>query len=229
MNILSKPLWAGMGLVAALTASWAIQAAGESQPETVPAVSAEEAAPAAKGKMNTALTPEQTLVMSTEAPGGRNANLDFLYETLRKDPAKGNMIVDSNAPYVDLRKEIEMAVRVREKGTQKAAVDDEVTVRLKEMAKLKEELAKMIEEKTQASQSLQLLVSLYESISADKVAKILRQMPFSVSLAVMKTMSPRKSSKILAEMEDKYAAEMSRRLLQTNQKKISLQTAGGTP
>lgn len=222
MNILSKPLWAGMGLVVALTATWAIQAAGEAQPETAPAAAEEK-------KMNTILAPEQAVVMSSDAPGGRKINLDFLYETLRKDPDGGNMIVDNNAPYVDLRKEIEMAVRMREKGRQTAAVDDEVTVRLKEMARLKEELAKMVEEKTQASQSLQLLVSLYESISADKVAKVLRQMPFSVSLAVMKTMSPRKSSKILAEMEDKYAAEMSRRLLQTSQKKISLQTTEGAP
>ena len=87
--------------------------------------------------------------------------------------------------------------------------------RQKELAKLQGDLSKEIKKKTEDNENLRLVINLYESLKPDEAAGLLKRMPLSVTVTMIKMMSPKKSSKILAVMDPKLAAQISRLLIQS--------------
>ncbi len=156
-------------------------------------------------------------------------DLKFLYDQTQFDPEKINLVVEDNPVFVDLKREMERLQREKEKQSTASAMENEIGSRIQEMGKLREELGKEVKEKVAANDNLSLLVKLYETISPDKVATILKGMPFSVSLEIMKMMKPKKTSLILSAMDEKFAGEMSRRLIQSGSYSSSSQSKGGRP
>lgn len=135
--------------------------------------------------------------------------------------AKAKRIDKENALYMDLAREIELEARDRSKresgadNEQVKLLQSELDGKLKELEVIRKEVSKEVKAKAEANENLKLLVSLYETISAEQTAELLKRMPASVSLAVMQMMSPKKASKILSAMDPKVAAELSRRLITT--------------
>lgn len=159
-----------------------------------------------------AVTGIPVLANAEQAGGSVRASRDA--SVLDADDSLGG--AESNSLYVNLAREMQLAERKRESAVDQTSVDvlsGEVRDRLEELKALSGLLETKIEQKTAENGNLKLLVTLYESISADQAAELLKRIPFPVSLTVFQMMSPRKSAKILAAMDPKIGAELSRRLI----------------
>ncbi|MBX7148459.1 hypothetical protein K1X76_05190 [bacterium] len=120
-----------------------------------------------------------------------------------------------NALYMNLAKEIEFNEKERDKRHEMSysMMEEELDKRLKELVGLKEELNKQIDNKVENNENLKLLVNLYQTISADQAAQLLKQMPLTVSSTMIRMMDPKKSAKIMAAMDARFATEISKRLI----------------
>lgn len=143
-----------------------------------------------------------------------------LYYATHQDPKRLAFVTDDSSLYVDLVREIELSKRERGNRVDQNRyikevkdLNEELTKRLTELDEVKERLKQKVNNKQKDNANLDHLITLYESISADQAAGLMRKLPIRVATRMMQKMSPRKSSKILAAMDEKYAAEMSKRLL----------------
>ncbi len=128
----------------------------------------------------------------------------------------GGVDTAANSLYVDLVREMDLAERIRKEQSSTgsfAIVRNEVEDKLSELKNLTASLETKLDNKSSTNENLKLLVTLYESLGADQAAELLKRMPFTVSLNMIQMMSPKKASKILAAMDPKNAAEVSRRLI----------------
>ncbi len=105
----------------------------------------------------------------------------------------------------------------------------EIAKKLKAMEVLKKELNKSIQElntlrkeldvvaakQQKQSPNMKLVVTLYESVDPKKAANMLKRLDAEMVLAIIRMMSPRKSSQIIAAMDDRVAAIISKRLLES--------------
>ena len=141
------------------------------------------------------------------------ADLSFLFENTQNNPNKTFLVNDGSESLIDLSREQERFSREKNTGKDFASIKKELGDRLQELGKMREELSKEVKKKTDSNDNLTLLVKLYETMSADKVASLLKQMPLNVSLEVIRKMKPKVSSQVLAAMDEHYASEIGRRLL----------------
>ncbi|MBF0492075.1 MAG: hypothetical protein HQM15_04790 [Deltaproteobacteria bacterium] len=142
-------------------------------------------------------------------------DLSFLFENTQNNPAKTSLVNDGGAALIDLDREKERFSREVKTGQDFTSIRKELSDRLLELGKMREELSKEVKKKTDTNDSLSLLVKLYETMSPDKVASLLKQMPLNVSLEMIRRMKPKISSQVLAAMDEHYASEIGRRLLQS--------------
>lgn len=143
-----------------------------------------------------------------------------LYNATQIDADNTNLVVHSETMYVDLARELELSERERnskgisdDKESVIKSLETELDQRITELKVLQEKLSGDIKTKTEKNENLKLLVSMYEALSPSQAADLIKQLPYSVSLTMMEMMNQKKSSKILAAMDSKFAAEFSRRLL----------------
>lgn len=146
-----------------------------------------------------------------------------LKSTLENQSEKPEYLTYQRAKFVDLEKEADVVKLLQNRNNQQKQIMSELDEKIKEMENARNELAKSVEPKKQANKNFQLLVTLYESISADQAAELLKKLPVSVSVEMMQKMNPKKSSKILAVMDSKIAAEISRRLIQNEIDQVAME------
>lgn len=144
-----------------------------------------------------------------------------LQTTLENQSEKPEYLTYQRAKFVDLEKEADVVKLLQNRNNQQKQIMTELDQKIKEMDQARTDLAKTAEPKKQANKNFQLLVTLYESISAEQAADLLKKLPVSVSVEMMQKMNPKKSSKILAVMDAKIAAEISRRLIQDETSLVS--------
>ncbi|GEM_PF-6780572 len=147
-----------------------------------------------------------------------------IFETIYGDSSKLQFVMKEKSLYMNLRREIERNQRDQTAAAEVATLTNEWKQLAQELDKLRESLDKKVAQKTEANENLKLMISLYQAIKPDEAAQMLKRMPLSVSLATMHMMSPRQASKVLAAMDPKFAAEVSRRLIQNNE-----EAKGGPP
>lgn len=119
-----------------------------------------------------------------------------------------------NALYMDLMREIDLSQRERNDQRSLGLMQDELEKKMQELDGVKKNLSDEIQKKVEANDNLKLMVSLYETLDASQAADLLKRLPASISMTMLKMMVPKKASKVLAAMEPKIAAEMSRRMIQ---------------
>lgn len=161
--------------------------------------------------------------------GDKQGFEDFVFDSIYGEDPHEDLLIREKSLYVDLAAELgrlqQDRKRMREIKKEKEEISskaEELDVRLAELKKIQEELEQKVTNKekgladgSEPGQSLKLLVDLYGSIKPADAADLLKRMPIYVSLATMRMMAPRNASKILSAMDPKFAAEVSRRLLQS--------------
>ncbi len=160
--------------------------------------------------------------VSHEGEESNKKNTD-LKTTLENQSEKPEYLTYQRAKFVDLEKEADVVKLLQNRNNQQKQIMSELDEKIKEMEKIRNDLTKTAEPKKQSNKNFQLLVTLYESISADQAAELLKKLPVSVSVEMMQKMNPKKSSKILAVMDTKIAAEISRRLIQNETEHIAME------
>ncbi len=163
----------------------------------------------------TLLVPNMAFANKTPEAMPYPIDLSFLFENTQNNPEKTSLVNDGSNTLVDFEREQERFSREKRNGQDFTSIKKELSDRLSELAKMREELSKDVKRKTDSNDNLTLLVKLYESMSPDKVASLLKQMPLNVSLEVIRRMKPKVSSQVLAAMDESYASVIGRRLLQT--------------
>lgn len=140
------------------------------------------------------------------------------------------MDIEANQLYVDLAREIDRSERDRrvqgnarlaEEGVsllqaqikERQAELENLQSNLKTLDSLQTKINEDIKNRIENNPNVRLLVTLYESLSPDQAANLIKRLPMTVSLKMVQMMSPKKFSKILASMDPKYASELSRRLI----------------
>ncbi len=134
-----------------------------------------------------------------------------------------DLMYHRNELFVDVPREIKRMKNELRQQQKIAAMNSELEARLVELRKLQQELSKVITKRAGENGNIKLLVTLYESISVDSAADLLKRLPATVAVTMMQMMSPRKSSKILGAMDPSAAAKLSRMLLTAP----SLSSVGG--
>lgn len=119
--------------------------------------------------------------------------------------------------FVDLARELERNRKSGEEEGNLKLLKEELSLREKELTQIQEDLSKTVQKKTEENENLKLLISLYESLKADEAAGLLKRLPMNMTLVMMQKMNPKKSSKILAAMDPKMAAQVSRLLVRSPQ------------
>lgn len=143
-----------------------------------------------------------------------------------KSAKKVNLLSHDNEIYVNLSREMERTQREKFQEANLKLLHQELDQRQKELGKIQESLSKEIKKKTEDNENLKLVVTLYESLKPAEAAELLKRLPLVVSVELIKMMSQRKSGKILAAMEPKLAAQISRLLIQSPEV-ASSKTGGG--
>jgi len=161
----------------------------------------------------------------SKTPAPVRSDLSFLYERTHQNPDFTLLVTEPNSLYINLKRELERLEREKANPIKATEVRNEVSNKVDElkdvqnqMQKLEQErekLAKEVPQKAQSNENLLLLIKLYESISPEKVASLLKQMPMAVSMQIVKMMNPKKSSQVLSAMDDRMATEISKRLIQS--------------
>lgn len=210
-----------------------------------------EAAAPAKAEAQTAVAPADVAAKpavaasaaATQAEKDPLATAETVLNQTQTPPetAGVNLSSSDNALFIDLAREIEVSERERKrmetlKGTnyKVSVVEEELKNRLAELNRLKEQLnatvpgvAGDIKKKEKENEKLVLLVSLYESLSAEQAADLMKRLPIPVTLTMFEMMNTKKSSKILAAMDPKMAAELSQRILRTSSATLASAETGG--
>ncbi|EKD41668.1 MAG: hypothetical protein ACD_73C00593G0006 [uncultured bacterium] len=137
---------------------------------------------------------------------------------------------ESNDLYIDLAREIERSERDRriqgntqlaEEGVsllqgqikERQAELEDLQKNLQQLDSLQTKINDDIKNRIENNPNIKLLVTLYESLSSDQAAELIKRLPMTVSLKMVQMMNPKKFSKILASMDPKFASELSRRLI----------------
>jgi len=137
---------------------------------------------------------------------------------------------EDNELYVDLSREIEKSERDRrvqgnsrqaEEGVsllqaqirEREAELEALQKNLKSLDGLQTKINEDLKNRIENNPNIKLLVTLYESLSPDQSANLLKRLPMTISLKMIQMMNPKKFSKILAAMDPSYASELSRRLI----------------
>lgn len=145
--------------------------------------------------------------------------------TSHDDIKKINFTSHDNELYINLAREMERSQRDHQQEDSLKLLKQELESRRKELSGIQQTLSKDIKKKTEENENLRLLVTLYESMKASEVSELLKRMPLTFSVTILKMMSPKKSSKVLAVMDPKMAAQVSRLLIQSPE----IASNGGTP
>ncbi len=183
---------------------------------------------------NEQTTRPDVIDITTKRPSSLgDPELDNLYQATQNKADKTVFSVTTSR-YLNLQRELELIQREREEKSSLEEAKREIDDRMQEMDKkvteaqrLKDELNSTITRKIDSNENLRQLVSLYESMPAENVVKIIRQLPLTTSINIIRMMSPKKSSKLLSTMEANMAAEFSRRLIKKPEGKIVATTTGG--
>ena len=138
-----------------------------------------------------------------------------MFEATQNSREKKDLINGGTSFLIDLTREKERILREKKNEQDLTKVKVEVTERLKELEKIRQELSKEVKKKTEGNDNILFLVKLYETMSADKVASLLKQMPFNISIEMIRRMKPKISSQVLAAMDERLASEIGRKLIQS--------------
>jgi flagellar motility protein MotE (MotC chaperone) len=159
-------------------------------------------------------------VLNAEAE--RQEKIRQLFDFIEKDESRASLLAKQQSISFDLNREIRALEQERMhmdvKAMQKLEMErvaKELDSKLKELEVLRAKLEGDINDKDKNKESMTLLVSLYESLSPDQAASLLVRLPVSTALTMIRMMNPKKTGKIIAAMEPKIAAELSKRLLRT--------------
>lgn len=161
-------------------------------------------------------------------------DLDFLFQQSHGPSSSSRLVSQSNALYVDLKREIERLQR--ETVIRQAALEfqeeageslneltavknhlkdlEKMRASVQELEKAREAVSKEIPEQAEKNENLKRITKLYETIAPDKVAVLMKQLPLSLTLEILHQMNPKKSAQVLAEMDSHFASEVSRRFVQ---------------
>ena len=152
--------------------------------------------------------------------------------------------VEENELYVDLAREIERSERDRrvqgnarqaEEGVsllqgqikEREAELENLQKNLKSLDSLQTKINDDIKNRIENNPNIKLLVTLYESLSAEQSADLLKRLPMTISLKMVQMMNPKKFSKIMAAMDPKFASELSKRLIREPALASIAEPAGG--
>ncbi len=140
-----------------------------------------------------------------------------LYEAIHENASHTNLVQVRKKILADLGLEMERLELQRKQRQQEKILEGELAKRLQELAVLQEQLTAVVAEKANQNPNVPLLVSLYESLSPENAAELLKRLPVDVAVRIVQTMKLQKSSKIIGVMEPAVAAKLSRLILRTPQ------------